>query len=289
MKIITVTGQTGTGKTARALDYAKRLNGELVSADSRQIYRYLDIVTGKDKQQLSDSGIPYHLVDRITPDQSFSSHTYAQLATPCIVDIIRRNKTPIIVGGTYLYIRHLLYGQDIHVKPNDALRDRLSTLTIPELQRMLRSLDHTIMMNDSDWNNPRRLIRHIEVRTAASAHPQHTRDDCAVPGLSLQFQVECIGLRHHNPVRARSRIGLRVKQRLEAGALEETRALLNKGYKKTDPGLKTIGYTQLIAHLEGELSLAQAIENWITAEVQYAKRQLTFMKRDPSIQWVAVD
>lgn len=288
MKVFVITGQTGTGKTALAVNTALTYDGELVNADSRHVYRFLDVVTGKDTTKPFQKSIPIHLLDCVAPDEQFSSHDFVQLATVIIADILKRGKTPIVVGGTYLYIQQLLYGQSIQVQPNPQLRDELSQKSKEELQHMLHRLHSNHHLNSSDWNNPRRLIRQIEIyssidprKPSQSVPPTH--------GISTMYDLNIIGLKHPNPESARKKIQSRVEQRLRDGALNETRSLLKKGYKKTDPGLQTIGYTQLIAHLNGELSFEEATGRWITAEVQYAKRQLTFMKKDPNIQWTTID
>ncbi len=294
MNRIVITGQTATGKTRRAIRYAQETNGELVAADSRHIYTHLDIVTGKDTQELKASGVPFHMVDVVTPDKSFSSYEYVRLASACIADIIHRKKTPIIVGGTYLYIQQLVYGRSISVPANEELRAELSTKSIEELQHILlhrgKQVQREITMNNSDWHNPRRLIRRIEIlqqstdsNLTAEQHGHHTRFG------SKNSEHQFIGLRHSGREALVAAITERVEARLTDGALDEVRALLRMGYTKTDPGLQAIGYGQLIAHIEGQISLDEAKAQWITKEVQYAKRQLTFMKRNLSIQWETVD
>lgn len=288
MKVFVITGQTATGKTDLAVNKALEYDGEIVNADSRHVYRYLDVVTGKDSTRAFQKNIPVHLQDCVTPDQPFSSYDFVLLAIMKIADILKRGKTPIVVGGTYLYIQHLLYGQSIQVQPNPQLREELSQKSKEELQNMLNCLHSNHRLNSSDWNNPRRLIRQIEIYSSVESR-KPTRSVPPTHGISTMYDLNIIGLKHPNPDVARKKIQSRVEQRLKDGALDETRSLLKNGYKKTDPGLQTIGYTQLIAHLNGELSLEEAIMRWTTAEVQYAKRQLTFMKKDPYIQWTTVD
>lgn len=280
--LIVITGQTATGKTDLALDYARRLNGEIVNADSRQIYTFLDIVTGKDKETLYKGGIQTHLIDIATPDQPFSSYDFVASATKCIEDIKKRGRTSIIVGGTYLYIKHLLYGQSVQVPPNPKLRDRLEKLSVEELQKELLSINKKlyVSLNKSDIHNPRRLIRKIEILKSGI---NEVREDSKHK--IDQSSLTMIGLKHRNKEDLKDAITKRVEKRIMQGALDEARSLLLKGYKKTDSGLQTIGYTQLIAHLEGTLTLEDAKNQWITKEVQYAKRQFTFMKKDPLIVW----
>ena len=283
--LVVITGQTATGKTKLALDFARKSNGELVNSDSRQVYKYLDLVTGKDKGELKKSGIKVHLLDAVTPNQSFSSYDFVSLAEPIIQDIRKRKKTPIIVGGSFLYIKHLLYGQDVKVPPNHKLRLSLEKLSVEELQKKLLSIDKSMnsKMNHSDWNNPRRLIRKIEI-ASASIKSNISDTSSKLPALSYKL----IGLKHKNKESLISAITARVEKRLAQGAIDEVKKILDMGYKKTDPGLQTIGYKQLIAHLEGDMALEQAKQDWINKEVQYAKRQITFMKLGKNIEWSEV-
>ena len=312
--LIVITGQTATGKTKLALDYAARLDGELINADSRHFYNHLDIVTGKDREELDNSGIKVHLLDIITPDKSFSAYDFVRLAVPIIQDIWKRKKTPILVGGSYLYIKHLLYGQDVKVPPNQKLRSKLEKLSVEVLQKKLRSLDKTVYskLNNSDLHNPRRLIRKIEIlhgsiRSVKSvksiksttsgkgyglpfgfvyAEGRSAQGEQAMASTSSpQAGYKIFGLKHKTKESLISLITKRVEKRLKQGALNEVKTLLKLGYKENDEGLQTIGYKQLISHLNGDMTLEQAKQDWINKEVQYAKRQYTFMKLDENIHW----
>lgn len=269
MKVIAVTGQTATGKTRLALQLAKERDGELVNFDSRQIYRHLDIITGKDLKNV-------WLYDIVNPKKYFSSFDYIQLARPLINKILSRKKTPILVGGTYFYLKHLLYGIPTQeVPPNWKLRKTLEKKSVPELQKMAST--YKVEMNQSDWNNPRRLIRKIEILS----RPPKIAKNLKLPDL----RYEIIGLKFKTKEKLISAIKKRVEDRLKKGAIDEVKSLLKKGYNENDPGLKTIGYQQIIAYLKGNITQEQAIEQWITKEVQYAKRQYTFMKKDKNIEW----
>lgn len=280
--MIVITGQTATGKTALALKYAKKYNGELVNFDSRQVYKYLDIITGKD---LPAGKI--RLYDIITPDEYFSSHDFVQKANEAIDDIKKRGKTPILVGGTYLYLKHLLYGFDVIAPPNFTLREKLNSKTVDELQDKLKKLDPGVFekMNYSDQRNPRRLIRKIEIAHYSSSGAERSREAISS---RLPRTVKMIGLRFKNNQDLRRVIKKRVEKRLEQGAIAEVGSILRRGYKETDPGLKTIGYRELIMYLKGKAIKEKAIIDWINHEVQYAKRQYTFMKKDKNIIWQQV-
>lgn len=279
--MIIVTGQTATGKTKLALELAKKHNGELINFDSRQIYKYLDIITGKDSSIIYDQGSKIWLYDIVTPNQYFSSFDFVKLVKPIIEDIKKRGRTPILVGGTYLYLRHLLYGiDDNNSPPNFKLREELNNKSVSELQDILKklSLQSFNRLNNSDVKNPRRLIRRIEIES----NPQISQIRPIRP-ISLISQF--IGLKYKDKSKLGEIIAKRVDHRLKNGAIDEVKKLLKMGYTKDDPGLKTIGYQQVIKYLDNDLTIEKTIEDWINKEVQYAKRQLTFMKKDKNIKW----
>jgi tRNA dimethylallyltransferase len=287
--MIIITGQTATGKTKLALALAKKHNGELINFDSRQIYKYLDIITGKD--------IPKNkiwLYDVVAPNEYFSSFDFVKQVEPIIKDVIKRGKTPILVGGTYLYLKHLLYGfEDSRSPPDFKLRDQLNDKSVTYLQKMLIKLNRKVFesLNHSDQLNPRRLIRKIELETGVETsgipttwrRPFGSRTLAGKKARQAPFQL--IGLRYADKNKLRQIIEKRVAKRLKQGAVVEVKKLLQMGYKETDPGLKTIGYQQIIKYLNKKMTKEQAIQDWINKEVQYAKRQLTFMKKDKNIKW----
>ncbi len=274
---IVITGQTATGKTSYAHKLALESNGELINCDSRQVYKYLDIVTGKDRLD----NTPIWLYDIVDPNQPFSSSEWASAAREAIEAIQKREKTPIIVGGTYLYLKNLLYGFATEtIGPDWQLRERLGELSVEELQEKMMDLNYDAFdaMNNSDQNNPRRLMRKIEIAQANTPTPsKHIHEELKID--------KFIGLRFKDEEKLRNTIEKRVQKRISGGAIEETRDLLSRGYSKIDPGLQTIGYKQIIQFLEESISEKEMIQLWITAEVQYAKRQYTFMKKDTNIVW----
>lgn len=338
-KCIVITGQTATGKTSYALKLAKEFNGELINCDSRQLYKYLNIITGKDipsdchfEPRLDGSrnlnpnaiigyytmqDIKLWLYDVVDPKLSFSSFDYKELATYVIDDIISRGKTPIIVGGSYLYIKQLIYGfESENIPPNWELRKKLEALSVEDLQNKLSKIDKNRLkkMNNSDRNNPRRLIRQIEI-ASHDRHSQYENND-VIPGfdresihvdplrqladhgddigsrgnkqtprVGLDYQFDLIGFRFADAGKLVERITERVHERIEQGAIVEVENLLKKGYTKHDPGLNTIGYKEIISYLEGKIDKQKAIDRWILSETQYAKRQYTFMKKDLNINW----
>lgn len=291
-KAIIITGQTATGKTNQALDLAKKHGGQIISADARQVYTHLDIVTGKDfkdrnyvkVEDYKNISIGYYTIegikvwgyDLLTPDMRFSSHNYTTIVEHIVKFTMNPYDLPIIVGGTYLYLQDLLYGFDIQVKPDWDLRKKLDSDTVEELQSRLDS--KTLKsMNNSDRNNPRRLIRKIEIQAA----PQ-TPITPHEPWIQAK---EFHGYHFASKEDLRATITQRVHSRVAAGAIQETKSVLQKGYTKSDPGLQTIGYKEIFMYLDGELTEEEAINSWITSEVQYAKRQWTFMRSNPDITW----
>lgn len=248
-KVLVICGPTATGKTALAANLARTFNGELISADSRQVYRGMDLVTGKDRPTSPAGGpdVPIWLYDVVNPDEDFSVSHWVPLASDAIVDIHKRNKLPIVVGGTGLYIRALLQPLDtIDIPPNKALRKLLATVSVAELQKMVGRGD----MNDSDWQNPRRLIRRIEISRAQATVKQKGEYDACMVGLTAPLAA------------LDARIDGRLQARTDAGMDAEARALLTI-YDRNLPAMSAIGLN----------------------EHAYARRQLTWLKKQKDIRW----
>jgi len=280
-RLFVITGQTASGKTKLALKLKKQENGVLINCDSRQIYKHLDIITGKDIKDI----LLYDIVD---PKYYFSSFDYAQTAIQQIKKVINDNKTPIIVGGTYLYIKHLLYNIETeNIKPDWKLRKQLNKYLLKDLQNKLKEINIKLFnnLNQSDRNNPRRLIRKIEIAKYEKAIKLNKEGSFTYKPFFKNIKIEFIGLRFKKKQDLVSAIEKRVEKRLKQGAIKEVKELLNKGYSNKDPGIQTIGYKQIIEYLKGNISKTNAIEQWILKEIQYAKRQYTFMKKDKNIKW----
>lgn len=304
--IFIITGQTATGKTKYALDLAEKVNGELINFDSRQIYQFLDIVTGKDvdgtftsvrKKGNKDVGyysvqsetgpVKLWLYDIIDPKISFSSFDFEELALESIQDILSRGKTPILVGGTYLYMYYLLYGERTNTEPDWDLRKMHETTSVVELQNLVQKKDPQLLerMNDSDRNNPHRLIRILEGKQPVEVMNHSLVLDKKLGLTAENLEIFVTGFEHLSTDKIREQIKKRVIKRLENGAVKETEELIKRGYTIDDPGLKGIGYKQLIAYVNKQISYEKLIEDWVTKEYQYSKRQYTFMRRDPNIKW----
>jgi tRNA dimethylallyltransferase len=281
-KFIIISGPTGTGKTALAVKLAQKYNGELISADSRQIYRGLDIGTGKDHPR----NMVIHMVDIIHPNQPYSVGQYQKQVFPLIEAIINRHKVPIIVGGTGLYLDSLINPntQTYSVKPNPILRLILDRLSLKTLQNTLRLLDFQTFdsLNHSDLHNPRRLIRKIELSLSPSGkiiNNKWLNDKYTYLHLSLTAPNDYLF----------SKVDARIEARLDSGLLTEIKSLL-KHYKWTDPGLNTLAYKEFKPYFlqPSPQTLDQSLAQWRHDEHAYARRQKTWFKKQPNIKFIDI-
>lgn len=276
-KILCIVGPTGTGKTAKAIELSKDQPSILISADSRQVYRGMDIVTGKDHPER----IKIYGIDIVDPDESCSVAVWHDSVMPMIKRAWEVEKLPIIVGGTGLYVKSLTDGMEtMQVPINQLLRVELQSLSIPELQDQLSTLNKAKYdsMNHSDQNNPRRLIRAIEI-----AKSLFTKSS----SVNLQLSIKTIGLKYFDESNHRSNIIKRVMSRLSHGAVAETRSLLIK-YGKNPPSMSAIGYQSIIRYLENNLTEKEMVEDWAIKELSYAKRQMTWFRKQ-SVIWYDID
>jgi len=303
--MIIITGQTASGKTKLALDFAKKYKGEVINFDARQIYKKLDIITGKDIDKKKDpfflwkkiknfdlgyyiiDGIRLWLYDIVFPNQYFSSFNYISLCQKVIDKIESEGKTPILVGGSYFYLKHLLYGFDYQVPPDFSLREKLENFSVEKLQDILKKENKDFFegLNESDRHNKRRLIRKIEISRYFKNNPFFEKKE--KKGLFYKVK-KFVGLRFSDKDLLRKKIEERVKKRLNMGALIEVFNLLKQRYQPSDFGLKTIGYKQLIPVVLQKEDLNKAVSSWISSEVYYAKRQYNFMKKDENIDWFII-
>jgi tRNA dimethylallyltransferase len=297
-KLLFIVGQTATGKTATALQLAEALDGDILSADSRQVYIGLDIGTGKDipntfvpvDTELQLRGKPIRtltngrtklwLVDQIYPDEEWSVAHFAEAAWTIIPQLWKNKRLPIIVGGTGFYIQSILQpAQTIGVPRQDALRQELDELSVEELQRRAEivSPERYAQLNNSDRNNPRRLTRMIEIAETAKTEPQPRPKnvDSLFIGLTADEQL------------LESRIRSRVESRVQAGMIEEVAALRKKygAAITTLPAFSATGYAETVAYLDKKITLDELIALWTQRELDYAKRQNVWFKKQFGIQW----
>ena len=280
-KLLAIVGPTGTGKTARAIEEAQKTPSIIVSADSRQVYRGMDIVTGKDHPK----GIKIYGIGIVDPDESCSVAVWHNAVMPNIKKAWQESRQVIVVGGTGLYVKALTDGiPTMQVPINQPLRDELSSLSIIELQQKLTGLSQKkyTSMNHSDQNNPRRLTRAIEVSMFCTSHPER-----ALASRMGHHQSNIIGLKYSVESIQRNKIRARVISRLEQGAVEETQSLLSK-YAKNLPSMSAIGYRSLINFIENKCTKQEMIDSWVEGELAYSKRQMTWFRKQPVI-WYDID
>ena len=285
--LIVVLGPTASGKTALAVELAKRLDGEVVSADSMQIYKEMQIATAKPTYE-EMQGIKHHLIDFLEPSDSFSVADYVAMAKTVIEDIYKRGKTPILCGGTGLYISSLI--DNIRFddsSPDDKLRRELNELANKKggeyLLEMLREFDPE-SAEKLHPNNIPRIIRAIEIYKitgSTMSQAQANSRQCGIYDLCL------IGINYYDRHMLYDRINLRVDKMMEAGLLEEARAVLSAEGMKTSA--QAIGYKELSGYFSGDKSLAECIDKLKQETRHYAKRQLTWFRRDERINWIYAD
>ena len=287
--LIAVVGPTASGKTALAIALAKELGGEIVSADSMQIYRGMDIATAKPTPE-EMAEVPHHLIGFWPPEKPFSVAQYAILAREKIDDILRRGRVPVLCGGTGLYIKaivdHIQYEEE--TGGDAALRERLRRQAQDEgnlaVWRQLQAMDPQTAERIHP-NNLGRVIRAIEVMQVSgrSIREQEERSRQA----PCPYHVIQIGLRYRNRENLYERIGRRVDAMAEAGLPEEARAVRQQGLTAT--AAQAIGYKELYDWMDGTLPLEEALENLKRSTRRYAKRQLTWFGADARIRWIEPD
>lgn len=273
-KIIVILGPTGVGKTKLSVELAKRLNGEIINADSMQIYKGLDIGTAKIKEEEKE-GIPHHLFDIKEVREDYSIYNYQIDGRKVINDIIKRGKTPIIVGGTGLYIKSLLYDYNLNYEKESDTYDTLST---EELYSKLLELDKNAVV---DKNNRRRVIR------AINYYKENNKSISDNKTNKLLYDVAFIGLTTDRE-KLYQIINSRVDKMINDGLINEVKKFFDEGiYSK--PLINGIGYKELYKYFEKEISLEEAIEKIKQNSRRYAKRQYTFFNNQLPVVWFNVD
>lgn len=277
-KVVAVVGATASGKTAYAVELAKQINGEIISADSRLVYKGMNIGTAKpvlDEMQ----GIPHYMIDIVEPDINYSAGLYAKEAKKHVNDILSRGKIPIVAGGTGLYFRILLENYDLpDVEPDYKLREELAKLSFDELYGMLAKLDKNAVTK-IERNDKKKIIRYIEIvkLTGLPISKACGKND------NNEFDIEWIGLNFPRE-ELYERINKRVDLMIEQGLVEETKYLLKK-YGRIPNIVDTIGYKEIISYLDGELTLDEAKDKLKQNTRNYAKRQLTWFRKNENINW----
>ncbi len=289
-RVLCILGPTASGKTDLGIALAKRFDGEVINADARQVYRYFDIGTGKpeggehrvrEKHRLFIvEDVPHHLMDFLPPNKICTVAQWQKEARRCAKDILSRGRLPIVVGGTGLYIQALIDNYKIpSVAPQNAYRRAMDTKTLEELVALLHQIDPEAS-KVVDLRNRRRVLRALEVITFTGKPFSHLRAK-AKPIVNACL----IGI-----ARTREELYARIEGALDnmmqRGWVEEVKKLHKRGIPWDAPAMTSIGYRELAAYVRGELSFEEATEKIKRATRQYAKRQVTWFKRDPRIHWV---
>lgn len=287
--IVIIVGPTAIGKTDISIATAKALNGEIISADSAQVYKYMDIGTAKISTE-EMHGVKHHMIDEVTPDQSFSVANFRDRADKYIHEIIGKGKLPIIVGGTGLYVNALLNNLDFTRSVGDEdFRERMQEIADNKgneyLYEMLKDIDIESYQR-LHANDVRRVIRALEVYEFTGKTISYFQEEskkipprynCAYIGLTMDRQ------------KIYERIEQRVDAMIEKGLIEEVKTLLNMGYSRDLVSMQALGYKEIVRYLEGEISLEESIFILKRDSRHYAKRQLTWFRRDERIKWFNID
>lgn len=286
--VVAVVGPTASGKSRLAVELAKWLNSEVVSADSMQIYQEMTIGTAKITPEEME-GVPHHMIDFLPVTSPFSVADYVSMAKTCLQEIHNRGKIPVLAGGTGLYVRSLLQNLDFSEGDHDlSLREELTELAnregVEPLMEELRRIDPE-SAERIEPNNLPRVIRAIELyRTTGKTMTQHLADSRRNPS---PYQVCMIGLNYQDRSVLYDRINRRVDEMMAQGLLEEARILLQGEGGKT--ALQAIGYKELKPYFDGERSLEESVAFMKQATRRYAKRQLTWFRREEKIHWLYPD
>ncbi|MBS5883722.1 tRNA (adenosine(37)-N6)-dimethylallyltransferase MiaA [Clostridium sp.] len=280
-KVLVIAGPTAVGKTDLSIKLAKELNGEIISTDSMQIYKYMDIGSAKiTKEEMC--GVPHHMIDVVDPSTPFSVADYKEMAQKCIDDIISRGKLPILTGGTGLYINALTCNMNFTEAENDLkYRSELEELAEKHgneyIHNMLKDID-PISYKEIHYNNRKRVIRALEVYkltkkpfSSFNAGEEFYNGPYDVSYYVLNMDRE----------KLYNRINLRVDIMMEKGLLEECIKLKEMGYNSSVQSMQGIGYKEIFYYLEDKISLNEAVEMIKQGSRNYAKRQLTWFRRDP--------
>jgi tRNA dimethylallyltransferase len=280
LRVPVIVGPTGIGKSQLAFRLALELGGEIVVADSKQVYRMLDIATNKPSpEQLGR--VRYHMVDFIDPANGFNAAQYVQGARAAVADIAARGKTPIVEGGTMLYVDALCDGFSLAgVPPNPALRAELENLEVVALRERLLALDPDPGV---ELQNPVRMIRAIEILQAAGPPLRRLRTRTPPPWEALR-----IGLSAPLEVIDR-RLEERSRQQVARGLVAETRSALGAGVPASAPVLTGIGYADTLVHINGELTLEELPLAMARSNRRYARRQLRWWRRDQRVKWFEIE
>ncbi len=289
MELLLILGPTAVGKTEISLALAEEIGAEIISADSMQVYRGMDIGTAK-PAPAERARVPHHLIDVVDPEEEFSAGRFVQLADEAIEDVGRRGKIPLVVGGTGMYVRALLEGIFGGPGADFRLREGLAETELKEpgaLHKMLKNVD----VKAADRIHPsdaRRIIRALEVyEKTGKTISENQRQWCGEGSEGGRYDYKIAGLAMPRPELYR-RIDTRVENMMENGLLEEVKTLRENGCTRELPSMQALGYKQLLAHLDGELGLDEAVRLIKRDTRRYAKRQFTWFNAQKNVAWIDV-
>lgn len=290
IKMLAIVGPTASGKTAVSVELARRLGGEVVSCDSMQVYRRMNIGTAKPTaEEMRD--VPHHLIDAVDPATSFSCAEYVLMASAVVKEISARGKLPILCGGTGMYLDRFLCGEMEETHADEGLRASLfafaETAGVEALHARLREIDPE-SAETIHPNNVKRVVRALEIYEQTGI-PKSEFDRRSQVGES-PYDALVIGLSYPRREVLYERINRRVDRMLADGLLEETQRLLEEGVFEVNlTAAQAIGYKELLGYLDGSETLSEAVENLKTATRRYAKRQLTWFGAKPYVEWVEME
>ncbi len=278
IKVIAIVGATASGKTSYSIELAKKIGGEIVSADSRLVYKGFDIGTAKPTMQ-ERQGIPHHLIDIVEPEFEYSAGLYKKDASKIIKEINNRGHIPIIVGGTGLYIDILLKNYQLpEIEANHNLRNDLKKLTKEELYKTLIQLDSNAAIA-IDSNDTKKIIRAIEIIKTTGKPLDESRGK----NIDNEYEIEWIG-KNFDRKTLYKRIDERVDIMIQNGLIEETKTLLNK-HGRIPNLVNTIGYREILGYIDNKYTLEEATDLLKKNTRNYAKRQLTWFRKNENIKW----
>jgi tRNA dimethylallyltransferase len=285
-KCIIIAGPTATGKTSVSVALARTLDGEIVNADSMQVYRGMDIGTAKPRTE-EQKGIPHHLLNVVDPDEEFNAAIYRARALPVISDVLSRGKTCFVTGGTGLYIKSLSKGL-FHCPPVDAefrdsLRRECESEGAPKLHERLRRLDPESAVKIHP-NDKVRIIRSLEIAKLTGRRPSELIQEHGFSDTPLHTLTICLDVERQELY---NRIDKRAVAMVEKGLAEETEHLLNKGYSPDLKPMQSIGYRHMVNHLQGGWSLEETVHKIQRDTRRYAKRQFTWFRKDSDNVWIS--
>jgi len=287
--LMILAGPTAVGKTDISIKLAEKLNGEIISADSMQIYRYMDIGSAKVSTE-EMKGIPHHMIDIVEPDRSFNVSEFKKLAEEAIDQIAARNKLPMVVGGTGLYINSLICNYDFRsAETDEEYREYLMKLAESKGKEFVHSMLKEVDEESYDRlypNDLKRVIRALEVYklTGETISGYNSRKESYECPYNLEYYVLTM-----DRTALYDRINQRVDKMMDMGLIEEVKNLKERGYTSDMQSMKGIGYKELLYYLDGRISLPEAIELVKKGSRNYAKRQLTWFRKDPRVQWINKD